>query len=134
MAASAGRLWALYIWNGSAFIAVGGLRTRSFAMNGTLVDVTTADSAGQWRELLAAAGVKSLTIDAAGKFQNDAGAKLALTAVTAQTAITGRLSAYGIQIDCSFMIPSFKSDGAYNEGVDFEIKLESTGQPTITYS
>ena len=40
------------------FVTVAGLRSRSIAFNTETVDITHAESAGQWRELLAGAGVK----------------------------------------------------------------------------
>ena len=40
------------------FATVAGLRSRSIAFNTETVDITHAESAGQWRELLAGAGAK----------------------------------------------------------------------------
>lgn len=134
MAAKAGRDWALYIWNGASYIPVAGLRTRSFKAGGTEVDVTTADSAGRWQEFLGAAGVQSLEIDAAGIYQQDAGAKLLLTAVTNSTITTMRLVSPGIQIDASFLLSEYSSEGPYNEATTFSVKMRSSGQPTIALS
>lgn len=134
MAAKAGRDWALYIYNGTSYIQVAGLRTRSFKANSTEVDVTTADSPGRWRELLGAAGIQSLDIDAGGRFQNDAGAKLMFGAVTTAAITVARLVTPGLQIDGSFLFSEYNSEGPYNEATDFSVKLMSSGQPTFTYS
>jgi len=40
------------------FVTVAGLRTRTLAFNAAAIDITDAESAGRWRELLAGAGVK----------------------------------------------------------------------------
>ena len=40
------------------FLTVAGLRARTVSLNARAVDVTDADSAGRWRELLAGAGVR----------------------------------------------------------------------------
>jgi len=57
--------------NGSgSFPTIAGLRTRTLAFNAESVDVTHAESAGQWRELLAGAGVKSARLTGAGIFKD----------------------------------------------------------------
>ena len=40
-----------------SFITVAGLRTRALAFNAAPIDVTDAESAGRWRELLAGGGM-----------------------------------------------------------------------------
>lgn len=134
MAASAGRNWILYLLIAGGYIAVAGLRTRTFTANSTNVDVTTADSAGRWRELLGGAGIQSLDIDFAGVHQNDAGAKALFGAATSSTLMTIRLVTTGIQIDMTALISNYKSDAPYNEAAMFDGKLLSSGQPTFTYS
>ena len=41
------------------YSTVAGLRSRGLAFNAEQIDVTHAESAGQWRELLSGGGVKS---------------------------------------------------------------------------
>ncbi|MBN9317314.1 MAG: phage major tail protein, TP901-1 family, partial [Devosia sp.] len=41
-----------------SFVTVAGLRSRSLAFNAASIDVTDAESAGRWRELLAGGGIK----------------------------------------------------------------------------
>ncbi|HWK38896.1 MAG TPA: phage major tail protein, TP901-1 family, partial [Hyphomicrobium sp.] len=53
-----------------AYTTIAGLRTRSIVFNAESVDVTHAESAGQWRELLAGAGVKSARLTGAGIFKD----------------------------------------------------------------
>lgn len=134
MSASAGRNWILYLLIAGTYTAVAGLRTRSFTANNTNIDVTTADSAGRWRELLGGAAIQSLDMDFAGIHQNDAGAKTLFQAATSSALQTARLVTTGIQIDCTVLVDSYKSDGPYNEAATFEFKLLSSGQPTFTYS
>jgi len=134
MAASAGRDWALSVLSNGSYVPVAGLRTRSFKANNTNVDITTADSAGRWRELLGGAGVQSLDIDAAGIAKNDAGAKILFGAATTSALQTIRLVTNGIQIDGTFLIDSYNAAGPYNEAQTFDVKLLSSGQPTITLS
>lgn len=59
MGAQAGKDLLIRAGDGAGgFVAVAGLRTRQFTLNAEAVDVTNADSAGRWRELLSGAGVK----------------------------------------------------------------------------
>lgn len=57
--------------NGSGnFQTVAGLRATRISFNAESVDVTSLESAGGWRELLAGAGVKSANISGAGIFRD----------------------------------------------------------------
>ena len=134
MAATAGRLAVLYLQIAGSYVPVAGLRTRSITFGNTNVDVTTADSSGRWRELLSAAGIQNLDIDAAGTYQNDAAAVTMLQAV--QSSALQQCKFYIpniILITGSFLIDSGKLDSPHNEAMTFELKMLSSGQPTITY-
>ena len=54
------------------FETVAGLRATRISFNAETVDVTSLESAGGWRELLAGAGVRSAQVSGAGVFR-DAG-------------------------------------------------------------
>lgn len=138
MAASAGRDFALSISldGGSTFTPLAGMKARSFDINGTNVDVTTADSAGRWQEMLASAGVMSLSIDGQGVWQRDAMGKQVIQNMVAQTLMRLRFasSSSGIQIDGTFLVDSFKLSANYNDANTFDAKFVSSGQITITLS
>lgn len=55
-----------------SFTTMAGLRTRALAFNARAVDVTHAESAGRWRELLEGAGVRSAGITGRGIFKDAA--------------------------------------------------------------
>ena len=55
-------------------------------------------------------------------------------AATTSTLILARLATHGIQIDGSFLVDDFNAAGPYNEATTFDCKLQSSGQPTFTYS
>ena len=136
MPASSGRDWALSILVNGSYQQVGGLRTRSLSIDGTNIDVTTADSAGRWREMLPSAGILSLEIDGSGVYQRDVGVKQVIANMTAQTLATLRFAnaTLGIQIDGTFLVDTFKLTGPYNDANTFEAKFMSSGQPTIAVS
>src|SRR5690348_7686051 len=54
------------------FTTVAGLRTRRLAFNAETVDVTHAESANRWRELLDGAGVKRASVTGRGLFKDAA--------------------------------------------------------------
>ena len=52
------------------FQTVAGLRATRISFNAESVDVTSLESQGGWRELLAGAGVKTASISGAGVFRD----------------------------------------------------------------
>ncbi len=54
------------------FVTIAGLRAKRLALNAQSVDVTDAESAGRWRELLSGAGVQSMSVSASGLFKDAA--------------------------------------------------------------
>ncbi|CAO4148630.1 hypothetical protein GPNCGGLF_LOCUS2944 [Methylorubrum aminovorans] len=73
MGAQKGRDLLVRVSNGAdGFVAVAGLRARQLAFNAETVDVTNADSAGRWRELLAGAGVRRAAVAGSGVFRDEA--------------------------------------------------------------
>src|SRR3546814_5466185 len=70
MAIENGSAFLLKIGDGAAppaYRTVAGLRTTMVSVNGEAVNVTTRESGG-WRELLSGAGVRSVSVNAAGIF------------------------------------------------------------------
>ncbi|MEM7470043.1 MAG: phage major tail protein, TP901-1 family [Pseudomonadota bacterium] len=54
------------------FETIAGLRATRISFNAEQVDITSLESAGGWRELLAGAGVKSASISGSGVFRDAA--------------------------------------------------------------
>ena len=52
------------------FQTLAGLRATRVSLNAEAVDVTNAESAGGWRELLAGAGVRSASLSGSGVFRD----------------------------------------------------------------
>lgn len=53
------------------FVTIAGLRATRISFNTESVDVTSLESQGGWRELLAGAGVKSASISGSGVFRDE---------------------------------------------------------------
>ncbi|WP_028033345.1 phage major tail protein, TP901-1 family [Chelativorans sp. J32] len=110
------------------FVTVAGLRTKRLAFNSETVDVTDADSAGRWRELLAGSGVQRASVAGSGIFkdaQSDAAIRSRFFAgdiATWQFAIPE----FGIVFG-PFQITALEYSGNHDGEVTFEIALESAG-------
>ena len=112
----------------SGFVTVAGLRTRQIAFNAETVDVTNAESAGRWRELLAGVGVRRAGITGAGVFKDEAS-----DTRMRQAFFDGDILTYQIvvpdfgRIEGPFQITSLEYRGDHAGEVTFEMALESAG-------
>ncbi|MHA6685168.1 phage major tail protein, TP901-1 family [Mesorhizobium sp. A556] len=118
---------------GGTFVTVAGLRSKRIAFNSETVDITDADSAGRWRELLEGAGVQRASISGSGIFkdaQSDAAIRLRFFA--------GEISDWQVAvpdfgtITGPFQITSLEYTGAHDGEVTFEVALESAGAVGFT--
>ncbi len=110
-----------------SFTTVAGLRATTLAFNAQTVDVTNADSADMWRELLAA-GVKSATVSGSGVFKDAASDAAIRAAFFAQTLGNWQIlvPAFGT-ITGPFQIVSLQYDGPYDGEVKLSLSLASAG-------
>jgi TP901-1 family phage major tail protein len=134
MPAQKGKDLVLKIDDGTgAFVTVAGLRARQLAFNADTVDITNAESAGRWRELLAGAGVRRAALSGAGVFRSEASDRLVRQVFfdglirTWQVAIPG----FGI-VQGPFQITSLDYRGDHAGEVTFDIALDSAGALTFT--
>jgi TP901-1 family phage major tail protein len=111
------------------FTTVAGLRSRAIAFNTETVDITHADSAGQWRELLAGAGVKNAKVSGAGVFKDAASDALVRSYVFAGTIRDWQviIPDFGT-VQGPFQIASFELSGRHDGEVAFDLSLESAGE------
>lgn len=111
-----------------SFAAVAGLRSNQISFNAGTVDVTHQESAGQWRELLAGAGVRSAAIRGSGIFK-DAASDMAIRALFFEGAIRDWqvvVPDFGT-LTGPFHIASLEFAGRHDGEVTFELALESAG-------
>ena len=133
MAAQKGKDLLLKSDNGAGFTTVAGLRTRRLAFNAEIVDITHAESANRWRELLDGAGVKRASVSGRGLFKDAASDELMRA-----TFFDGAVKNYQIVIPDfgtmagAFQIVSLEFAGEHNGEVTFELSLESAGELTFT--
>ena len=132
MAAQKGKDLLIKIADGAGFTTVAGLRTRRLAFNAETVDVTHAESAGRWRELLAGAGIKRAGLSGRGLFKDAAS-----DALMRQTFFDGAIRDFQVvvpdfgTITGAFQIVSLEFAGEHNGEVTYEMALESAGELTF---
>lgn len=125
-----GSAFLLKIGNGAApptFATVAGLRTTQLSVNGEAVNVTTKDSGG-WRELLSGAGVRSVSVSAAGIFTGSAA-----EARLRGHALAGLIDEYELSFESGermrgrFLVTRLDYAGDYNGERNYTLSLESSG-------
>ncbi|BEV46979.1 phage major tail protein, TP901-1 family [Afipia carboxidovorans] len=133
MGAQKGKDLLLKINDGSAFVTVAGLRSRRIAFNAETVDVTHAESADRWRELLEGAGVKRASISGRGLFKDAAS-----DALVRQVFFDGAIASCQVvvpdfgTVEGLFQISSLEFSGEHNGEVTFDLGLESAGALSFT--
>ena len=117
---------------GAVFVTIVGLRARQISFNAEAVDVTHAESAGRWRELLAGAGVRRASISGAGVFKDDA-ADLLLR----QVFFDGLIRDWQVvvpnfgTITGPFQVSALEYRGDHAGEVTFDMSIDSAGALTF---
>jgi TP901-1 family phage major tail protein len=133
MAGQKGKDLLVKMHDGEGFVTVAGLRARRLAFNAETVDVTHAESAGRWRELLEGAGVKRAAISGRGLFR-DAASDALLRAAFFEGAVKACqvvIPDFGV-IEGPFQVSSLEFAGEHNGEVTYELSLESAGALAFT--
>ena len=116
-----------------SFETVGGLRASRLAFNAETVDVTSLESEGGWRELLAGAGVRSASISGSGVFRDAASDGRAR-----QVFFDGEVPRFQVIIpdfgivEGPFQITAIEYAGSYNGEATYELSLASAGVLSFT--
>ena len=115
------------------FETMAGLRATRVSFNAEQVDVTTLDSAGGWRELLAGAGVKSASISGSGVFKDANTDERAR-----QIFFDGETPDFQVIIPDfgtvrgKFQVTSIEYAGSHNGEAAYEVALASAGELAFT--
>ena len=134
MSAQKGKDLLLKIDDGAGgFVTVAGLRARQLAFNAETVDVTSAESAGRWRELLGQAGMRRAAISGSGVFKDEAS-----DARLRQVFFDGTIQTYQVivpdfgRIEGPFQIAALEYRGDHAGEVTFDLAFESAGALSFT--
>lgn len=130
MAAEKGSAFLLKVSDGATppgFVTVAGLRTTQLSISGEAVAITSKDSGG-WRELLSGAGVRSVSVSAAGVFTGSTA-----EARVRANALTGTVDSYRLSFESGetmtgrFLVTRLDYAGDYNGERSYTLSLESAG-------
>ncbi|WP_299420035.1 phage major tail protein, TP901-1 family [uncultured Shimia sp.] len=116
-----------------AFETVAGLRATRISFNAESVDVTSLESQGGWRELLAGAGMKSAGISGSGVFKDAATDERAR-----QIFFDGETPDFQVFIpdfgvvEGAFQITSIEYAGSHNGEATYEMAMASAGALSFT--
>lgn len=114
------------------FVAIAGLRATRISFNAETVDVTSLESTGGWRELLAGAGVKTASISGSGVFKDEGTDERAR-----QIFFDGETPNFQVvipnfgTIEGPFQLTALDYAGSYNGEASYELSLASAGQLTF---
>jgi len=117
----------------AAGTAIAAMRAVSVSFDSETVDITSADDTGRWRLLLAASGVKKMSVTLSGVLKDVTGHGTMITDALAQT-----IDAYGLvfatlgSFDGSYQLTSFEVSGEYNGEAQYSMTLESSGAIVYT--
>lgn len=118
--------------NDGSFETVAGLRATRISFNAETVDVTSLESAGGWRELLAGAGVKSATISGSGVFR-DAGTDERARQIFFDGEVPDWqviIPDFGV-VEGPFLMTAIEYAGSHNGEATYEIAMASAGALTF---
>ncbi len=133
MTAQKGKDLLIKIADGAGFTTVAGLRTRRLAFNAETVDITHAESANRWRELLDGAGVKRASVSGRGLFKDASTDEL-----MRQTFFDGAVATFQIVIpdfgtvEGPYQITNLEFAGEHNGEVTYDVAFESAGEQIFT--
>ncbi|MDR0807710.1 MAG: phage major tail protein, TP901-1 family [Gemmobacter sp.] len=120
--------------NGSQqFETIAGLRASRISFNAETVDVTSLESQGGWRELLAGAGVRSASISGSGVFRDADTDERAR-----QIFFDGEVPRFQVVIpdfgvvEGPFQITAIEYAGSHNGEATYELTLASAGVLVFT--
>lgn len=115
------------------FETIAGLRATRISFNAETVGVTSLESQGGWRELLAGAGVKSAAISGSGVFRDANTDERAR-----QIFFDGEIPAFQVVIpdfgtvEGRFQLSALDYAGSHNGEASYEMTLASAGALTFT--
>lgn len=111
-----------------SFVTVAGLRSKRIAFNSETVDITDAESAGRWRELLAGSGVQRAAVSGSGIFKDQQSDARIRSCFFGGEILRWQLAVpdFGV-VDGPFQITSLEYTGNHDGEVTFEVALESAG-------
>jgi TP901-1 family phage major tail protein len=118
---------------GPTYTTVAAVQTKDISFASDAVEVTNQDSANKWRELLAGAGIKRGSVSGRGVFNDSAVENAVLN-----TLLNGTIKSWQVIVPTLgtfsglFQVTQVQYAGQHNGEVQYNIRLESAGELTLT--
>ena len=135
MSASPGRSLLLRVnTSGSTYVTAGGLRAKQVKRSTSKVDVTSADSAGRWQELLPGAAPQALSFSASDfVWLNDTAYQAFKTAFDSGLLLVCQIVYPGAgYYQGSFVITQLDDSAPHDKEISSSLTIESAGAPVWT--
>jgi TP901-1 family phage major tail protein len=111
-----------------SFTTLAGLRATRVSFNAETIDVTSLESQGGWRELLAGAGVRSVSISGSGVFRDaetdERARQLFFDGEAPDFQVV--IPDFGI-VEGPFQVTAIEYGGSHNGEATYELSLASAG-------
>ena len=116
-----------------SYETIAGLRATRISFNAESVDVTSLESQGGWRELLAGAGVRSATITGSGVFKDASTDERARQIFfdSATPSFQVIIPDFGT-VEGPFQMTALEYSGSHNGEATYELSLASAGVLSFT--
>ncbi len=115
------------------FTTLAGLRATRVSFNAETINVTSLESQGGWRELLAGAGVRSVSISGSGVFRDadtdERARQLFFDGEAPDFQVV--IPDFGI-VEGPFQVTAIEYGGSHNGEATYELSLASAGNLTFT--
>ena len=111
------------------YVTVAGLRARRLSLNARSIDITDAESAGRWRELLDGAGTRAAALSGGGIFKDQVSDE-----TVRETFFNGSVRDWEVIVPDfgtfrgPFQITALEYSGQHDGEVTFELAMESAGE------
>jgi TP901-1 family phage major tail protein len=117
------------VTGGGDFQTIAGLRATRVSFNAETIDVTSLESEGGWRELLAGAGVKTAAISGSGVFKDastdERARQIFFDSQTPDFQVV--IPDFGV-VEGPFQVTSLEYAGSHNGEATYEMSLASAGR------
>lgn len=133
MAAQKGRDVLIKMQISGTYTSIGGLRQKSMRLSNGHSDVSDSDSLGQWREMLAGTGLKTMSVSGGGVFKDSASEGTVLSNFLASATPNFQFIVPGMgTFQGAFVITGMDAGGGHDSEVSYSMSFESAGEITFT--
>lgn len=116
-----------------SYVTLAGMTSKKLTLKSGTAEVTNQDSPNKFRELLANAAIREVSLSASGKFSDAASENKLMNAFMAGSILKYQMIMPGFgTLEGLYQITSLAYDGKHEGSVEFDVQFESAGDQTWT--